>query len=87
MWKSRAAFGAASPRTALAAAAEGAEVDWEPLPAVEVGSKIAVLKWGEAPQILIRVLALETPELLYPSNTFLASRCAARKFCRQVDDK
>ncbi|GAQ77909.1 hypothetical protein KFL_000050460 [Klebsormidium nitens] len=52
MWKSRAAFGAASPRTALSAAAEGAETDWEPLPAVDVASKIAVLRWAASDDVI-----------------------------------
>lgn len=63
-----------SPRTALSeAAADGAESEWEPLPAVELGSRITSLQWGEED---VRVL---THSLRYK----VASRVAV---LRSLDD-
>jgi hypothetical protein len=48
MWRHGAVSMTSSPRTALCeAAADGAESEWEPLPAVELGSRITSLQWGK----------------------------------------
>jgi hypothetical protein len=54
MWRHGAPSTASSPRTALSeAAAEGAESEWEPLPAVELGSRITSLQWGKEEVVFI----------------------------------